>query len=125
MEEYLNYCDLESKDTQFAIKTGERQIEDISATIQDCEGRVIEYEEEISTISSTIAAKEQEQAEAEEVRKAEHADFAAIEKDLLGTIDEMSRAQMTVKKELSLVQGNMRGTPSKQMAAVTKALGDL
>merc|ERR1719265_2558403 len=60
MEEYLNYCDLESKDTQFAIKTGERQIEDISA------------------ISSTIASKEQELAEAEGVRKAEHADFAAV-----------------------------------------------
>merc|ERR1719181_1651440 len=113
MTEYLEYCDMEAKDPQFAIQTGEREMEDLGATISDCEGRVAGYEEEIGSISSTIAAKEQELAEAADVRKMEHADFVAVEKDLLGTIDEMSRAQMTIKKEMAFVQ--LRGKPSKKI----------
>merc|ERR1719265_3049344 len=124
MEEYLEYCDMEAKDTEFAIKTGEREIEDLSASIQDCEGRVLEYKEQISTISSTIATKEQELAEAGEVRKEEHADFVAVESDLLGTVDEMSRAQMQIKKDLSLAQFRGSG-PSKKTVAYTTALSKL
>jgi len=120
MEEYLSYCDFEAKDTEFAIRTGEREIEDVEAVILETSAKVQQYEAEIGSISSEIAAKEAELAEAVSERDAERKNFLATEKDLLGTADEMSRAIMTIKKDGSFIQ-----MPNPTMKAIATALGDM
>merc|ERR550514_877262 len=97
MTEYLEYCDFEAKDTQFAIKTGTREIADQEAVITDCSGKIEGYESEISSLSSEIASKETEVTEAKNIRGEEHKDFMAAERDILTTVDELSRGQVTIK----------------------------
>merc|ERR550514_970305 len=98
MTEYLEYCDFEAKDTQFAITTGTREIADQEAVITDCSAKVEGYESEISSLSSEIASKETEVTEAKEIRAEERKDFMGAERDILTTIDELSRGQVTIKK---------------------------
>jgi len=98
MTEYLEYCDFEAKDTEYAIKTGTREIADQEAVITDCSAKVEGYESEISSLSSEIASKETEVTEAKEIRAEERKDFMGAEKDILTTIDELSRGQVTIKK---------------------------
>merc|ERR1719456_1988191 len=79
MEEYMQFCDDQSTDKVNAIKTATRQIEDLTATIEQSTSIVVEMTDEIGTLSTTIAAKEQELAEATSIRKGEHEDFKVTE----------------------------------------------
>lgn len=72
--------------------------------ITDAEAKIEEYESEISSLTSEIASKETQVAEANKIREEEHADFVTTERDILTTIDELSRGQVTIKKEMSLLQ---------------------
>merc|ERR550514_819393 len=109
MMEYTEYCDMEAKDTEYAIKTASRQLEDLQAIIEDSTAKIAEEEDAISSLGTAIASKETELSEASGERQTEHTDFVAAEKDILDTIDEMSRAEMTIKKEMSLLQGLSKG----------------
>merc|ERR1719388_493117 len=62
MEEYMQYCDDQSTDKGNAIKTASRQIQDLTATIEQSGSIIIEMTDEVATLSSTIAAKEEELA---------------------------------------------------------------
>merc|ERR1719316_569800 len=57
MEEYTTFCDDELKDKGYAIETAGRSIEDLSATIEDAKAQIVELSDEISTLGTTIAAK--------------------------------------------------------------------
>ena len=52
MDEYMKYCDFEAKDTEFAIKTAQRDLEDLGAVVEDSSAGISNCEDEISTISS-------------------------------------------------------------------------
>merc|ERR1719240_551154 len=62
MEEYTTFCDDELKEKGYAIQTAKREIADVSATIEDSKATIIEKGDEISTLGTTIAAKEKELA---------------------------------------------------------------
>jgi phage-related minor tail protein len=83
MEEYMQYCDDQSTDKVQAIKTAGRQIQDLTATIEQSSAIMVEMSDEIATLGTTIAAKEKELAEATSIRKGEHDDFKVIEKSSL------------------------------------------
>merc|ERR1719305_2173921 len=80
MEEYMQYCDDQSTDKVFAIKTASRQIQDLSATIEQSGAINVEMTDEIATLGTSIAAKSSELAEATSIRKGEHDDFKVTEK---------------------------------------------
>merc|ERR1719191_1136201 len=69
MEEYMQYCDDQSTDKVNAIKTATRQIQGLTATIEESGSIIIEMTDEISTLGTDIAAKETELAEATSIRK--------------------------------------------------------
>merc|ERR1719240_2110107 len=79
MEEYTTFCDDELKEKGYAIQTAEREIEDLTATIEDSKATIAEKTDEISTLGTVIAGKEKELYEATEARKAKNADFVAAE----------------------------------------------
>merc|ERR1719240_915926 len=119
MEEYLTFCDDELKDKGYAIETAARSIEDLSATIEDAKAQITELSDEISTLGSTMAAKEKELMEVTKSREEQHENFVAAEKELVTSIDQLSRAAAVLKRGMSFVQ-----TPQgrKKMAAVVSAL---
>merc|ERR1719191_1062472 len=106
MEEYTTFCDDELKDKGYAIETAGRSIEDLSATIEDADAQVTELADEISTLGTTIAAKSKELYDATKVREGAHEDFVAAEKELLTSIDQLSRAVAIIKRGMSFAQGS-------------------
>merc|ERR1719156_174366 len=104
MEEYTAFCDDELKDKGYAIETAGRTIGDLTATIDSSTANIGELSDEIATLGTTNAAKSKELADATKVRAAGNADFAAAEKELLTSIDELGRAATVLKRGMSFVQ---------------------
>merc|ERR1719191_243874 len=129
MEEYMQFCDDQSTDKVFAIKTASRQIQDLKATIEESSAIMIEMADEVATLGTTIAAKEKELAEATSIRKGEHEDFKVTEKELAESVDQLGRAIVQVKKGMSLAQGKgMRlkaSMPAKQLKQLVSTLGNI
>merc|ERR1719375_1614924 len=98
MEEYSTFCDDELKEKGYAIQTADREIADLSATIEDGKATIIEKTDEIGSLGTVIAGKEKELYEASEARKAKNTDFVAAEKELVKSVEECSRAYAALKK---------------------------
>merc|ERR1719214_503000 len=60
MAEYTTFCDDESTAKGFAIKDAARKIEDLGATITDCESKIPMYQDEIATQGSLSADKQKQ-----------------------------------------------------------------
>merc|ERR1719420_1508745 len=127
MEEYMQYCDDQATDKGNAIKTATRQIQDLQATIEQSGAIIVEMTDEIATLGTSIATKEKELSEATGIRKGEHEDFKATEKDLVESVDQLGGAIIQVKKGMSLAQGKglrmQAAMPAKQMKKLVATLG--
>lgn len=99
MAEYAEFCDKESSEKGYAIKTATSKIGDLTATIEDCASKIPMYEDEVATQGSIVADKNKQLYEATEVRKTEKEDFDAAEKELMTSIDQLARAVTIIKRE--------------------------
>lgn len=105
MHEYSNYCDDEISEKGYSIKTADRTIVNLQAGIQDAEAQVESFSDEVSTIGTSMAEKEKQLGSATSQRMQEKADFDGTEKELVTSVDELERATMVIKREMSLAQG--------------------
>lgn len=112
MSEYTEYCDNEMSAKGYAIETASRKIEDLTAAIEDGEAKIVSYKDEITTLASEEAAKNGQLATATAERKSEKAEFEASEKELLTSLDQLTRAVTIIKREMSFVQ--MKGAKHKK-----------
>merc|ERR1719420_1833227 len=94
-------------------------IEDLTATIDSSTANVGELTDEIATLGTTIAAKSKELADATKVREGQSADFKAAEKELVKSIDELSRAATVLKRGMSFAQ---TAQGQKKLKAAVNAL---
>merc|ERR1719299_96534 len=83
MAEYTDFCDKESSDKGYAIKTATSKIEDLTALIEKCTTKIPAYEDEIATLGTEVASKQKQLLEATELREKEKADFDATEKEMM------------------------------------------
>merc|ERR1719217_1760809 len=104
MTEFSAYCDDEAKEKSYAIETAANGIESLKATVEECTATIATSDDEVSTLGTTIASKEKELADAQGVRKTEHDDFVAAEKELVESIDQLGRAATVLKKGMSFAQ---------------------
>jgi chromosome segregation ATPase len=104
MKEYTAYCDNEAKEKGYAIETATGEIEGLQATIESSTATVATSDDEISTLGTVISNKEKELSDASAVRKEEHDNFVASEKELVETVDQLGRAATVLKKGMSLAQ---------------------
>merc|ERR1719428_1452699 len=127
MIEYTEYCDTESSEKGYAIKTADRKILDLEAAIQDGESQVLGLNDEVATLGSEMADKERKLAAATEVRNKEKADFKATEAALVESVDQLSRAMVIIKREMSFVQTGKGSKPNKkaQLKAALNALNEV
>merc|ERR1719161_1706556 len=122
MEEYTAFCDDELKDKGYAIETAGRAIGDLTATVESSTANIAELSDEIATLGTTNAAKSKELADATKVREAGNADFTAAEKELVKSIDELSRAATVLKRGMSFAQ---TAQGKKKIAAVVAGLKNI
>merc|ERR1719191_1167998 len=127
MAEYSEYCDTESSEKGYAIKTAVRKIGDLNAVIEDCSTKIPAYEDEVSTLGSEVAAKTKQLYEATEVRKGQKTDFEKVEKELMTSIDQLDRAVTIIKRETgagaSFIQGSSKS--AQNINTAVKALGKI
>merc|ERR1719498_204878 len=97
MVEYEEFCDTESSEKGYAIKTAGRKMLDLDAVIQNGDAQIASLNDEVATLGSDIAAKEQKFADANAVRAEEHAEFKKTEEALVTSVDQLSRAMIIIK----------------------------
>merc|ERR1719387_1984497 len=126
MAEYTDFCDKESSDKGYAIKTATSKIEDLTALIAKCESKIPVYEDEIATLGTEVAEKQKQLYEATELRKKEAADFDAQEKELVTAIDQLDRAVTIIKREMpSFAQMPAGARGKKSVEVAVKVLGKI
>merc|ERR1719440_2642983 len=91
MDEYTSWCDTEISDTNYAIETAGKSIDNYKAAIEQSQNTIQAKEAEVAERGTTISAKEKEAADAEEA-------------ELINSIDELSGAIVQLKKGASLIQ---------------------
>merc|ERR1719316_71152 len=122
MAEYSEYCDTESSDLGYTIKTAVRRIGDLKTVIEDCSTKIPAYEDEVSTLGSEVAAKTKQLYEASEVRKGQKADFSKVESELMTSIDQLDRAVTIIKRETGADE-SLRQPQAKEVAYESKSGG--
>jgi len=127
MEEYLAFCDDETKEKANAMKTAEATIENLNAIIEESKATITAKDDEVATLGTTISSKTSELEKVTAVREEENANFVAAEKELVKSVDECSRAATALEKGLSLMQmrgGNKaaRKQMKRQLLAVKNAM---
>merc|ERR1719265_2946419 len=97
-EEFAEWCEDESKQKQFEIKTGESDQEKLEATIEKANADISGADAAIGELSSGIATNEADLKAATEIRNKEEKDFTATETDLVETVDILQRAIAILEK---------------------------
>merc|ERR1719156_307371 len=81
--EFAEWCEDESKNLRFEIKTAKAEAEDLQSTIEKAAADIEAEEAKIEEFSGTIATDEADLKAATAIREKEHADFSAEEKELM------------------------------------------
>jgi hypothetical protein len=125
MTEYADFCDTESSEKGYNIKTAIGKIENLNALVEENTLKIPGLEDEVSTLGTEVADKQSDLAEAKKVRDAERADFVAIEKDLATSIDQLGKAAEIISKASGgafLQGGTAEGATSMALKAINKIL---
>jgi len=104
-DEFSEWCEEESKNLQFEIKTGKATAESLTATIEKAESDIKAGEAAIEELSAKIATAEADLKAATEIRDKEHSDFVAEETDLVDTVDTLERAIGILEREMAKTGG--------------------
>jgi len=100
-DEFAEWCEEESKNLQFTIKTGKANAEELNASIEKADADIAEFDEKIGELTSTISTDEADLKAATAIREKEHDIFAAEEADLVDTVDTLERAIGIIEREMA------------------------
>merc|ERR1719375_2688306 len=104
-DEFTEWCEEESKNLQFEIKTGKSQAEDLQSTIEKAVSDIKAGEEKVEELAAKIATAEADLKAATEIRDKEHGEFLAIEAELVDTVDALERAIGILEREMAKTGG--------------------
>jgi len=105
MDEYTTWCDEEANEKEDAITSSKRTIKDLTATIGDAQASIQSLTAKIDELTGKISTSEGDLKTATGIRNTEKGDFEAAEKELVDTVDSLSRASSVLKKNLGFLQG--------------------
>lgn len=123
-DEFAEWCEEESKNLQFEIKTGKAQAEELTAVIDQAVAEMKSADEQIEQLSATISTDEADLKAATEIRDKEHALFVTEEADLVDTVDILERAIGILEREMAKHPGAalVQLKSVSDLAAALKAL---
>jgi len=99
--EYMEWCDDAAKNAKFAIEDATKEKAKLGAKISELASDISVADANVEKLAASIAAGEGELKDAATVRAKEAGDFAASEKELMETIDTLSRAISTLEREMA------------------------
>jgi DNA repair exonuclease SbcCD ATPase subunit len=100
-EEFAEWCEDQSKQLTFEIKTGKAEVKELQATIAESEALIGSLTVEVEKLSGEIKVDEADLKAAVEIREKEAEAFAATEKELVDIIDTLQRAVGILEREMS------------------------
>jgi len=104
-DEFSEWCEEESKNLQFEIKTGKATAEDLTATIEKAVSDISSFDETIKELAAQISTDEADLQAATEIRNKENAEFVVKEADLVDTVDTLERAIGILEREMAKTGG--------------------
>jgi len=121
--EFAEWCEDESKNLRFEIKTARGEVEDLQAGIEEATSDIGTEDAKIEELSGTIATDEADVKAATAIREHEAKDFAAAEKELSDTVDTLERAVSILEREMA--KGGASFAQLKHATSVVQSLGVL
>jgi hypothetical protein len=104
-DKFAEACEDRSGELHREIKAGEKQVDILSAAIEQNADRVDEVSTKIEEISSKTSNDEADLKAATHIRKTEKTQFSTTEKEMMDTIDTLKRAVGVIEKQgASLLQ---------------------
>jgi len=104
-DEFAEWCEEESKNLQFEIKTAKSTIEDLTATIDKATSDIKAGEDAIESEAAKVTQAESDLKDATDIREKEKKDFLAEEGDLVNTVDALERAIGILEREMAKTGG--------------------
>jgi len=104
-DEFTEWCEEESKNLGFEIKTGKSEAEELTATIEQAVSDIKAGEDKIEELAAKITQDEADLKDATDIRNKENADFLAEETDLVDTVDTLERAIGILEREMAKTGG--------------------
>jgi len=104
-DEFAEWCEEQSKELGFTIKTAKAEAEELNAVIEKCDADIAEFDEYIGELTSTISTDEADLKAATAIREKESGIFVAEEADLVDTIDTLERAIGIIEREMAKTGG--------------------
>jgi len=99
-DEFAEWCEEQNKELGFEIKTGKAEVEELNAVIEKASSDIADEEEKIGGLTATLSTDESDLKAATTIREKENGIFAAEEKELMETVDILSRAVGILEREL-------------------------
>jgi chromosome segregation ATPase len=121
--EYSEFCDTEVEEKGYAIKTAARKITQLDAVVADAKAQIAAASSEIAALGTEIAGKQSDLLAATEARKKESADFKTTEATLLGSVAQLEKAIILIKRGTALIQNGGKPDPKAQARALSLLLG--
>jgi len=105
--EFAEWCEDRSRSISFEIKTGQSEVADLTATIQDQTSTIGSLTAKVEELSSSIATDEADLKAATSIRGVEGVAFAAEEKELSEIISTLERAGAILSREMAKGSASM------------------
>jgi hypothetical protein len=119
-DEYAEWCDDRSKNVDFEIATGARNVEDLQAHIEEEKATQSELKTKIEELAGGLATDSADLKAATAIRGKESADFAAEEKESSDVISTLERAIRILSREMQ--KGGASMLQQKNFGTITEAL---
>jgi len=119
-EEFSEWCEERARNVGYEIKTGKKQLEDLTASIEKSSSDITAFGTKIEELSGSIAASEADLNSATNIRKSEAADFAVQSKELRDVVGTLERAISILERELA--KGSASMMQVKNTDSVVQAL---
>merc|ERR1719443_1795796 len=100
-DEFAEWCEEQSKELGFSIKTGKAEAEELNAVIDKANADISGFDEKIGELTSTISTDEADLKAATAIREKEHGIFVEEEADLVDTVDTLERAIGIIEREMA------------------------
>jgi len=119
-EEFSAWCNDRSKNVGFDIQTGESDVADLKASIEEQTAIAASLSSKIEVLASNLATDEADLKAAGEIRVAEASDFTTAETELTEVVSTLQRAISILEREMQ--KGGASALQLKNAVNVAQAL---
>jgi len=124
-DEFAEWCEDNSKDLGFEIKTGQGEVEQLQAEIVELTATIDACATKVEVLTGEITVDEADLKAATEIREKEAAAFQAEEKELAEIVDTIERAiailEREMKKGASMLQLQNAGSVAQALQVMVQA----